>query len=254
MTNEIKKTAIVTGGMRGIGKAIVKQLAENICTDILVCDVVFPNDNTDDGASEIQKEISNPNVKIYAMKTDVTSFTQAQATVEYAIEKFGRVDILVNNAGITRDNLLLRMSEDDFDKVINVNLKSIFNFTKAILKPMISQRYGRIVNIASVVGVIGNAGQANYSASKAGAIGFTKSMARELASRNITVNALAPGFIETDMTNKLNQTQKEALLKNVPLARMGIPADVAKVVEFFCSASADYLTGQVINVDGGMVM
>jgi 3-oxoacyl-[acyl-carrier protein] reductase len=254
LTNEIKKTAIVTGGMRGIGKAIVKQLAENICTDILVCDVVFPNDNTDDGASEIQKEISNPNVKIYAMKTDVTSFTQAQATVEYAIEKFGRVDILVNNAGITRDNLLLRMSEDDFDKVINVNLKSIFNFTKAILKPMISQRYGRIVNIASVVGVIGNAGQANYSASKAGAIGFTKSMARELASRNITVNALAPGFIETDMTNKLNQTQKEALLKNVPLARMGIPADVAKVVEFFCSASADYLTGQVINVDGGMVM
>jgi len=154
LTNEIKKTAIVTGGMRGIGKAIVKQLAENICTDILVCDVVFPNDNTDDGASEIQKEISNPNVKIYAMKTDVTSFTQAQATVEYAIEKFGRVDILVNNAGITRDNLLLRMSEDDFDKVINVNLKSIFNFTKAILKPMISQRYGRIVNIASVVGVI----------------------------------------------------------------------------------------------------
>jgi 3-oxoacyl-[acyl-carrier protein] reductase len=254
LTNEIKKTAIVTGGMRGIGKAIVKQLAENICTDILVCDVVFPNDNTDDGASEIQKEISNPNVKIYAMKTDVTSFTQAQATVEYAIEKFGRVDILVNNAGITRDNLLLRMSEDDFDKVINVNLKSIFNFTKAILKPMISQRYGRIVNIASVVGVIGNAGQANYSASKAGAIGFTKSMARELASRNITVNALAPGFIETDMTNKLNQTQKEALLKNVPLARMGTPADVAKVVEFFCSASADYLTGQVINVDGGMVM
>lgn len=254
MPNKIQKTAIVTGGMRGIGKSIVKELAEKMCTDVLVCDIMFPNNNCDEGAEEIQKEVDNPNVKIHAFKADVTSFEQAQATIDYAIEKFGRVDILVNNAGITRDNLLLRMTADDFDKVINVNLKSMFNYTKAVLKPMISQKYGRIVNIASVVGVIGNAGQANYSASKAGAIGFTKSMARELASRNITVNAVAPGFIETDMTNKLNQVQREALLKNIPLGRMGTPDDVARVVGFLCSTQADYLTGQVINVDGGMVM
>ncbi|MCU0344807.1 MAG: 3-oxoacyl-ACP reductase FabG, partial [Ignavibacterium sp.] len=185
---------------------------------------------------------------------DATSMEQAQATVDAAIEKLGGVDILINNAGITRDNLLLRMTEKDFDDVINANLKSVFNYTKAVIKPMIAQRYGRIVNIASVVGLIGNAGQSNYSASKAGVIGFTKSMARELASRNITVNAVAPGFIQTDMTNKLTEDQVKKLVQNVPMSRLGNPEDVAKVVAFLCSKDADYITGQVIAVDGGMTM
>jgi len=179
---------------------------------------------------------------------------QAQATVDAAIEKLGGVDILINNAGITRDNLLLRMSEKEFDDVINANLKSVFNYTKAVIKPMIAQRYGRIVNISSVVGLIGNAGQSNYSASKAGVIGFTKSMARELASRNITVNAIAPGFIQTDMTNKLTEEQVKKLVQNVPMQRLGKPEDIAKVVAFLCSNDADYITGQVIAVDGGMTM
>ena len=166
----------------------------------------------------------------------------------------GGIDILVNNAGITRDNLLLRMSPEEFNKVIDVNLRSVFNYTKAVIKFMIKQRYGRIINIASVVGLIGNPGQTNYAASKAGIIGFTKSAARELASRNITVNAVAPGFIETDMTEKLNDQQRENLIKNIPLQRLGKPEDVAKVVGFLCSDDANYITGQVINVDGGMVM
>ena len=253
MQNNRKKRAIVTGGSRGIGKAIAFKLAEQ-CSDILISDIAFSNDNLEEFASDFQKEINNPDVKIYAFKADATSFTAAQATIDFAIEKLGGVEILINNAGITRDNLLLRMTEDDFDKVITVNLKSVFNYSKAVLKHMVSQRYGRIVNIASVVGVIGNAGQSNYSASKAGVIGFTKSLAKEVASRNISVNAVAPGFIETDMTHKLNDAQKEALLKNVPMGRMGKPDDVANVVNFLCSADADYVTGQVINIDGGMVM
>lgn len=254
MDNDKIKKAIVTGGSRGIGKAIVKELAARNCGSILISDISFPNDDSVACAAEIQKEINNPNVKIHAFKADATSFINAQATIDYAIEKMGGVDVLVNNAGITRDNLLLRMTEEDFDKVINVNLKSVFNYSKAILKQMISQKFGRIVNIASVVGVIGNAGQTNYSASKAGVIGFTKSLAKEVASRNINVNAVAPGFIETDMTHKLNEAQREALAKNIPMGRLGKPEDVAKVVGFLCSSDADYITGQVINIDGGMVM
>ncbi len=199
-------------------------------------------------------EIHNPATKILAFKADATSLDQAEATVQEAIEKLGGVDILINNAGITRDNLLLRMTEKDFDDVINANLKSVFNYTKAVIKHMIKQRYGRIVNIASVVGIIGNPGQANYAASKAGVIGFTKSMARELASRNITVNAVAPGYIETDMTSKLSDEQRKKLTDMIPMNRMGKPEDIAKVVGFLCSPEADYITGQVIAVDGGMTM
>ena len=248
------KRAIVTGGTRGIGRAIVKELAAKRCSGVLFSDIAFINDNADECAAEIQQEISNPDTKIYAFKADASSFEQAEATVNAAIEKLGGVDILINNAGITKDNLLLRMQEKDFDDVINVNLKSVFNFTKAVLRPMIKQRYGRIVNLASVVALIGNAGQSNYVASKAGVIGFTKAMARELASRNITVNAVAPGFIQTSMTDKLNDEQKENLLKTIPLGRMGTPEDIAKVVGFLCSEAADYLTGQVIAIDGGMTM
>ncbi len=247
------KRAIVTGGTRGIGRAIVKELAARSCCGVLFSDVAFVYNSCDECAEEIMSEIPDP-TNIFAFKADATSFEEAQATVNAAIEKLGGVDILVNNAGITRDNLLLRMTEKEFDDVINANLKSVFNYTKAVLKPMINQRYGRIINIASVVGLIGNPGQANYVASKAGVIGFTKSVAREVASRGITVNAIAPGFIETDMTKKLNEEQRKKLLQNVPMQRMGVPEDVAKVVAFLCSSDADYITGQVIAVDGGLTM
>jgi 3-oxoacyl-[acyl-carrier protein] reductase len=247
------RRAIVTGGTRGIGKAIVKELASRSCCGVLFSDVAFIYNSCDECAEEIQREVGDQ-TEVHGFKADASSFEEAQATVDAAIEKLGGVDILVNNAGITRDNLLLRMDERDFDTVIDVNLKSVFNYTKAVIKPMIKQRYGRIVNVASVVGLIGNAGQANYSASKAGVIGFTKSTAKELASRGITVNAVAPGFIETEMTAKLNEQQREALQVNIPMKRLGKPEDVAKVVGFLCSEEADYITGQVISVDGGMVM
>ncbi len=250
----LNKRAIVTGGTRGIGRAIVKELASKSCCGVLFSDVAFIYNSCDECAEELQNEINNPNIKIHGFKADASSLEDAEATVQNAIEKLGGVDILVNNAGITRDNLLLRMSEQDFDSVININLKSVFNYTKAVMKHMIKQRYGRIVNIASVVGMIGNAGQANYAASKAGVIGFTKATAKELASRNITVNAVAPGFIETEMTHQLNEKQREALLQNIPLKRMGTPEDIARVVAFLCSDDANYITGQVIPVDGGMVM
>ena len=248
------KRAIVTGGTRGIGRAIVKELAAKSCCDVLFSDIAFIHNSCDDCADEIQREISDVGTRIFAFQADASSLEQAIGTVDAAIEKLGGVDILINNAGITRDNLLLRMQEKDFDDVISANLKSVFNYTKAVLKPMIKQRYGRIVNIASVVALIGNAGQSNYVASKAGVIGFTKAMARELASRNITVNAVAPGFIQTSMTEKLSDEQKENLMKSIPLGKMGSPEDIAKVVGFLCSDNADYITGQVIAVDGGMTM
>lgn len=244
----LNKKAIVTGGTRGIGKAIVKELANEGCS------VVFTYHSSENIAKEIENEFSNENIKILGYKADVTSSSSAQETVNFALEKLGGVDILVNNAGVTKDNLLLRMSENDFDTVINTNLKSVFNYTKAVIKPLISQRFGRIVNISSVVGIIGNPGQANYVASKAAVIGMTKSNAKELASRNVTVNTVAPGFIETDMTDKLTDQQKDAILANVPLKRLGKPVDVAKLVVFLCSEDAGYITGQTISVDGGMVM
>jgi 3-oxoacyl-[acyl-carrier protein] reductase len=242
------KKAVVTGGTRGIGRAIVKELAAKMSG------VAFIYNSSDKAAEELEKECASIGAEVFGFKTDVSSFEKAQETIKSIVEKLGGIDILVNNAGITRDNLLLRMSEKDFDDVISANLKSVFNYTKAVLKTMVQQRYGRIINISSVVGLIGNAGQANYVASKAGVIGFTKSMARELASRNITVNAIAPGFIETDMTAKLDEKQKERLLSGIPLGRMGKPEDVAKVVGFLCGPEADYITGQVIAVDGGITM
>lgn len=203
---------------------------------------------------EIEKKYEGSDVKVLSFKADASSFEDARKTIEFAKEKLGGVNILVNNAGKTKDNLLLRMNEDDFESVINANLKSVFNYTKAVLKLMISQRSGKIINISSVVGITGNPGQANYVASKAGVIGFSKSNAKELASRNINVNVVAPGFIETDMTEKLTDQQRENITKNIPLQRIGKPEDVAKVVLFLSGSNSDYLTGQVITVDGGMVM
>lgn len=178
----------------------------------------------------------------------------AEEVINFALEKFKRLDFLVNNAGITKDNLLLRMSESDFDSVLNANLKSVFNLTKAALKPMMSQKFGRMINISSIVGITGNPGQANYVASKAGVIGFSKSIAKEVASRNINVNIIAPGFIETDMTNKLNEKQKEAIFSLIPLKRLGRPEDIANLTLFLSSEYSDYITGQVFAVDGGMTM
>ncbi len=240
--------AIVTGGTRGIGKGIVMKLAS------LGCNVVFTYSSSVDAAKAVVEEASKFGVKILSLQADASKYDEAEKTIKFTLENLGGLDILVNNAGITKDNLLLRMSEDDFDKVISANLKSVYNYTKAAVKPMMGQRHGKIVNITSVVAIIGNPGQANYVASKAGVIGFTKSAAKELASRNITVNAVAPGYISTDMTDKLNEKQREAILAMIPLKRIGSPEDIAKVVSFLASSEADYITGQVISVDGGMAM
>lgn len=240
------KKALITGGTRGIGKAIVEHfLSEG-------CEVVFTFQSSEDAAKEIVN--NHPESKIYSFKADASKFNEAEETVKFALEKLGHLDILVNNAGITKDNLLLRMTEEDFDTVIQANLKSVFNYTKAVIKSMMGKRYGKIINISSVVGLIGNPGQANYVASKAGVIGLTKSTAKEFASRNICVNAVAPGFIESNMTEKLNDKQKENITSAIPLKRIGKGEDVAKVVAFLASPDSDYITGQTIAVDGGMVM
>ncbi|MHB1687375.1 MAG: 3-oxoacyl-[acyl-carrier-protein] reductase [Ignavibacteriaceae bacterium] len=242
------KRAIVTGGTRGIGRAIVLELASK------GCGVVFTFQNSEEAAKLLEAESQKFGVKILGFKADASSYIEAEKTVNFALENLNGLDILVNNAGITKDNLLLRMSESDFDNVISANLKSVFNYTKVSLKTMLSQRYGKIINIASVVALIGNSGQANYVASKSGVIGFTKSTAKELASRNINVNAVAPGYISTDMTERLNEQQRQAILSQIPLKKIGTPEDVAKVVSFLASHDSDYITGQVISVDGGMAM
>ncbi len=242
------KNALVTGGTRGIGKAIVVDLASN------GCNVVFTYHSSDEAAKNLEKESEKFGVKILGIKADASKFNEAEKSINFTLENFGNLDILVNNAGITKDNLILRMSEEDFDSVISANLKSVYNYSKLSVRQMMKQRYGRIINISSVVALIGNPGQVNYVASKAGVIGLTKSLAREFASRNITVNTVAPGYVSTDMTSDLNDAQKEAIMSQIPLKRIAEPADIAKVVTFLASSSADYITGQVIAVDGGMTM
>ncbi|MBU2444735.1 MAG: 3-oxoacyl-[acyl-carrier-protein] reductase [Bacteroidetes bacterium] len=242
------KVAVVTGGARGIGSAIALHLARE-GAKIVISDIA-----SEESAQPTLSSLLNEGIEAKYFKGDASSFNDAQKTIDFAVSSFGTVDIMVNNAGITRDNLLLRMTEKDWDDVIQINLKSVFNFSKAVIKPMMGQRSGKIINIASVVGIMGNAGQANYVASKAGVIGLTKTLAKEFAGRNIQVNAIAPGFIETEMTAKLNQAQKDAIMNLVPLKKMGQPSDVAKAVAFLASSDADYITGQVICVDGGMIM
>lgn len=241
------KTAIVTGGSRGIGKGIVEAFAQQ------GANVAFTYSSSSSAADALAEEIKKHGVKAKGYQSDAASFDQSQKLVEDVLNDFGTVDILVNNAGITKDNLLMRISEGDFDKVIEVNLKSVFNMTKAVQKTMLKQRSGSIINMSSVVGVKGNAGQTNYAASKAGIIGFTKSVALELGSRNIRCNAIAPGFIETEMTEKLDENTVQAWRDAIPLKRGGTPEDIAQACVFLGSAMSSYITGQVLQVDGGML-
>ena len=241
------KVALVTGGARGIGKAISARLAAE-GAKLAIVDIML------DVAQATADEFVANGVEAKAYAANVAVFAEAEATVAAVVKDFGSLDILVNNAGITRDTLMLRMTEEDFDKVIAVNLKGTFNFTKAAIRPMMKARAGKIVNIASVVGRMGNVGQANYAASKAGVIGLTKTVAKEFASRNIQANAVAPGYIITDMTGKLSEEAREAFMQVIPMKRGGTPEDVANVVYFLSCPDSDYVTGQVINIDGGMLM
>jgi 3-oxoacyl-[acyl-carrier protein] reductase len=241
------KSVLITGATRGIGKGIALAFAQN------GANVAFTYSASVEAANNLEKELRAFGVKAKAYQSNAANFEAAQALVADVIKEFGTIDILINNAGITKDNLLMRISEADFDKVIEVNLKSVFNLTKAVIRPMMKQRDGVIINMSSVVGVKGNAGQTNYAASKAGIIGFTKSVALELGSRNIRCNAVAPGFIETEMTAKLDEATVEGWRKAIPLKRGGTPQDIANVCLFLASDLATYITGQVINVDGGML-
>lgn len=241
------KVAVITGGTRGIGKAIAKIFAQN-GYDLVIN---YVSENAD--IETLEKEIESNN-EILFVRANVSKFDEAENLVKKAIEKFGKIDVLVNNAGITRDNLILRMKEEEFDSVIDTNLKGTFNVTKNAVSYMMKKRSGKIVNISSVVGVSGNAGQCNYAASKAGIIGFTKSIAKELASRGILANCIAPGFIGTDMTEVLSDTVKENINNQIPLKRMGSPEEIAKAVYFLAGEDNTYITGQVLNVDGGMLI
>ena len=240
------KVAIVTGSGRGIGKAIAVKLAENGATLVI-------NDVGDSApAEQTVSEIKNLNRQAMAIMADVSSSTDVSKMMETTIAAYGKVDILVNNAGITRDQLTMKMTDEEWDKVLAIDLKSGFLCTRAVLRPMLKQRSGRIISMSSVVGIIGNAGQANYAAAKAGIIGFTKTIAKEVASRGITVNAVAPGFIDTPMTQVLPEERKQALMNNIPLGYLGTPRDIAETVAFLASEEARYITGQVISVDGGI--
>ena len=242
------KCALITGATRGIGKQIAITLAKqgyNIALN-------YRKENEE--LENTKKEIEKIGVQILAVKGDVANFEDCEYFVKQVIERFGQIDVLVNNAGITKDMLLMRMKKEDFEQVIDTNLVGTFNVTKNVVPYMMKARSGRIINLSSVVGISGNAGQTNYSASKAGIIGFTKSLAKEIASRNILVNAVAPGFIETNMTDVLKDDVKQEIAKNIPLKRMGTAQDVANVVKFLASDDSSYITGQVINVDGGMLM
>ncbi len=242
------KTAIVTGGTRGIGKAIVLELAKS------GCNVAFNYSKSDDLANELVKEIEALGVKAMAKKADVADFDSAKDMIKEVKDEFGQIDYLVNNAGITRDKLLALMKEDDWDDVININLKSVYNFSKAVIMTMIKQKRGNILNITSVSGIAGVAGQANYSASKAGMIGFTKALAKEVGKAKINVNAIACGFIETDMTSELPEEYKQKMTDMTALKRFGTTDDVAKTAKFLLSDDASYITGQVLSIDGGLAL
>jgi 3-oxoacyl-[acyl-carrier protein] reductase len=242
------KAALVTGASRGIGREIALELARQ------GANVAVNFSGSEARANEVVDEIKALGREAFAVKCDVSNAEQVAEMVKGTIDSFGKLDILVNNAGITKDNLLMRMKEEEWDDVININLKGVFLCTKAVTRQMMKQRVGRIINIASIVGVSGNPGQANYVAAKAGVIGLTKTTAKELASRNITVNAIAPGFITTDMTDKLPEDVKIEMLKQIPLGRLGEPKDIAKITAFLASGDSSYITGQTLHIDGGMVM
>jgi|MGYP001432239815 3-oxoacyl-[acyl-carrier protein] reductase len=241
------KTAIITGGSRGIGKGIALVFAQH------GANVAFTYSSSVESANSLEKELSNYGVKVKSYQSNAADHKESQDLVENVLEDFGSIDVLVNNAGITKDNLLMRMGEEDFDKVIEVNLKSVFNMTKAVQRTMLKQRKGSIINMSSVVGVKGNAGQSNYAASKAGIIGFSKSIALELGSRNIRSNVIAPGFIETEMTAKLDEKTVDVWRNAIPLKRGGAPEDIANACVFLASDLSAYITGQTLNVDGGML-
>jgi 3-oxoacyl-[acyl-carrier protein] reductase len=244
-----ERVVVVTGGSRGIGRSVALRFAQDKAKIVIV-----HYDPDEEASNDTLKALAAKGIEAESHKVDVSSFGDVDALFKGILSRFGKADVLINNAGVTRDTLLMRMSENDWDEVIRINLKSVFNCTQALIRSMIKQRAGRIINISSIVGQIGNAGQANYAASKAGIMGFTKTIAREVASRGITVNAVAPGFIDTEMTASMSDKAKAFFLQQIPMGRIGQPEEVAEVVYWLCSEGASYITGQVIHVNGGLYM